>query len=69
MPSIYFIGKLGLPVKIITEATDASSLNKDLDNVLIEAGINITPTSSGNSVGMSTLNLKSIVFFFNNLLL
>lgn len=55
MPSIYFIGKLGLPVKIITEATDASSLNKDLDNVLTDAGVNATPTPSGNSVGMWVL--------------
>lgn len=39
MPSIYFIGKSGAPIKIVTEAADASSLSRELDEVLSKGGI------------------------------
>lgn len=39
VPSIYFIGKNGLPLKIVTEATDSGTLTKELDDVLVKSGI------------------------------
>lgn len=38
IPSIYFIGKQGVSLEIVTEVADAVSLNKTLDQVLEKGG-------------------------------
>ncbi|XP_019870439.1 UBX domain-containing protein 4 isoform X2 [Aethina tumida] len=49
-PSLYFIGKAGQPLEIITEVTDASSLVEKIKNVLVLSGVK-------NSAGESSATL------------
>ncbi|KAL1501663.1 hypothetical protein ABEB36_006954 [Hypothenemus hampei] len=50
VPSIYFIGRNGSPIKIITEASSPDNLSKELDNILVKAGIKpISLTEENNA--------------------
>lgn len=39
IPSIYFIGKQGVPIEIVTETNDAKSFQEKLNSVLQKGGL------------------------------
>ncbi|XP_076268842.1 UBX domain-containing protein 4-like isoform X3 [Rhynchophorus ferrugineus] len=49
VPSIYFIGKNGSPLKIVTEASDSGTLITQLDDVLVKSGINTSNSAVSQS--------------------
>ncbi|XP_050307397.1 UBX domain-containing protein 4 isoform X2 [Anthonomus grandis grandis] len=57
VPSIYFIGEFGYPLKIITDASDASGLSKEIDEVLVLRTNNAGAQSSTQNSASASQNL------------
>ncbi|XP_066249501.1 UBX domain-containing protein 4 isoform X1 [Euwallacea similis] len=60
VPSLYFIGKNGSPLKVITETPNAATLNKELQDILAMAGMNPLqdPIENAASVSANLINTE-----------